>query len=245
MGNLFRPKYHGVRLGALGILLAFAPSAGAGIIADLSTDYATGGFPSGWQFLRNTAAIGDSANYTHLLWDAGNSRYDITGNSITDSNGAYTSLMNGGQIHPGQGIGQGAAFDGYTIAAYTIQSGEAGLVSIDGSLTGIDPDGATGSGANGWDLRIFVGNSQAGGTLYFPWSMQPEAFSRALGSLNAGDTVYVAVGPGSRDYYDSSLLAFQLESTPQVPEPGMLSLVGLGLAALWGHRRFRARDRQR
>lgn len=241
MGVFCLPNSHMARLGALGILLLAAPAASAGIIASLSGDYASGGFATGWQYLRNTATLGDSANYTPLLWDVVHDRYDITGNSITDPNGAYTSLMQGGQIHPGQGTGQGAGFDGYTIAAYTVQPGEEGLVSINGSLSGIDPDGATGSGANGWDLRIFVGNSQVAGTLYFPWSMQPEAFSRVLGNLNAGDTVYVAVGPGGKDYYDSSLLAFQLDSTPQVPEPGMMPLVGLGLAALWGHRRFRAR----
>jgi len=214
----------------------------AAIIADLNADFTTDTFPTGWRYMRNTGPIGDDSNYTDLLWDAANNRYDITGAGITGPDGSFTTIYAGGNLHPGRGILQGSPFDFYAIAAYTIQPGEQGIISlINGSLAGSDPAGGTG-GANGWDIRIYVANTQAGATIFLPWSLAATPFSQALGSVSAGQTIYVAIGPSSNDLFDSALLSFQLNSEPDpslVPEPGMFSLVGLGLLGVFGQRRYR------
>jgi hypothetical protein len=83
-------------------------------------------------------------------------------------------------------------------------------------------------------LQIFVGNVQAGVTQVVPWTAGTSGFSQGLGVLNAGDTVYVALGPNGNHLYDSANLQFQLD---RVPEPQTYALVGAGLLALAFRRR--------
>ncbi len=220
-------------------LTAIAATSQAAIIADLTSDYTPVNFPTGWSYSRNTGTIGNSANYVDLLWDAGNSIYDVTGAGFPAAGFNYT-FEGAGSSHPGRGTGQGSAFDGYLILGYTIQAGEAGSVSlVNGSITGNDPNGAGGA-SNGWDIRIYVGNTQQGATSVFPWSNSAAAFSQSLGSLNTGDTVYVALGANGVDDFDNALLSFQLDSTrtAPVPEPQTVSFIGFGLIAAVGLRRY-------
>lgn len=215
--------------------LAWLPNLGqAAIIADLNGDFSAVTFPAGWEYLRTTAAIGNDANYTALVWDAGNGFYDLDGTLFPAAGPDYSLFAAGGVLHPGRGTAQGQAFDGFVILAYTIQAGEAGYVSVvNGTIEGNDGNGAGGA-SNGWEIQIYVGNVQAGATAVVPWSLASTGFSQGLGTLNVGDTVYVAVGPRGSHLYDSATVGFQLE---RVPEPGALGLVGLGLAAMMLRRR--------
>ena len=225
--RVFRAVTLGIALSAL---------CGAGVIADLVSDFQPVAFPPGWQYLRNTGPIGTSANYVQLLWDVGSDRYDVTGAgtpAVVPTGLDYTQLTSSGTTHPGQGIAQGAPENRYFIAAYTVQAGENGLVSVSGTLTGLDRSGAGGN-SNGWDIRVFVGDTQAGGTQIFPWSTSAGPFAQALGLLDVGDEIYVALGPNGSHLFDSARLSLQLTSST-IPEPTTILTCALGMALLAIH----------
>ena len=203
----------------------------AATIADLTGDFTPVTVATGWQYLRNTALIGSSANYVPLLWAPAHNRFNVDGVNHPTPGFDYTFLQGSGMSHPGPGTAQGGAFNGYMIAAYTVQPGESGLVTlVNGSIRGTDPAGASGA-SNGWDVRIFIGDDQSGPVLTFPWSLGSASFSQSLGPLGVGDTVFVAFGPNGNHLFDSVALQFQLDSTP-IPEPHSALQIGMGLCAL-------------
>ena len=209
---------------------AIPSSTSAAIIADLTGDFTPISFPAGWSYLRNTAVIGNATDYTPLLWDAGQSAYDVTGSGFPAPGPNFTNIRPGGVSHPGRGTAQGDAFNGYLILAYTIQPGEQGLVTlVNGSIRGNNPSGAGGA-SNGWDLRFYIGNSQQGSSLIVPWSSASAQFSQTFGQLGVGETIYVALGPNGSFLFDGTVLGFQLDSTP-VPEPQTGYLIAFGLLA--------------
>lgn len=222
------------------ILLALHGHANAAIIASLIGDFTSPVFPIGWQYLRNTGPIGTSATYSPLLWDAAMAFYDVNPGTFPDIPpvwGDYT-LLAATFAHPGPGTVQGAALNQYLVVAYTLQPGEAGSIDlVNGSLAGIDPTGTS----NGWDVRTFVGDSEVGPAILFDWSASPAAFSRSLGIMNVGDTLYVGLGPRGDHLFDSAAFDFTLTSTPveepaPVPEPASAALA-IGLATAFGARR--------
>jgi len=230
------------RVFALGImLLAFQSPASAAIIASLSGDFTTTSFPVGWQYMRNTGSIDTSPGYTPLLWDDVRGLYSFDGMTMPNPGPPldYT-LLAAGSAHPGSGTAQGSSFDRYLVLAYTIQPGEAGAIQlIDGSVRGLDDSGPS----NGWDVLTFVGGSQVGSQLVFPWSPMSTAFSRSIGPMSVGETVYVALGPNGNHLYDSVAFDFTLTSEPiepsPVPEPASTALA-ISIAVAAGSRRRRA-----
>jgi hypothetical protein len=221
------------------LVLLGAVHARAGVIADLSSDFTPVSFPAGWQYLRNTGPIETVPNYVPLVWHSSLSIYDVDGVNMPAPGFDYT-LVSPSVSHPGLGTAQGSSFDRYLVLAYTLQPGEAGSVEVNGGIAGIDPGGAGGA-SNGWDIRTFVGSSEIGGPLTFPWFEHPRLFSRQLGVLSDGETVYVALGPSGNHLFDAAAFDFAISSTPveqPVPEPAT-TVLALGLAAAFGARRRR------
>ena len=106
--------------------------------------------------------------------------------------GAYLFLGSTGG-HPGRSQGQlGSTDDRYAIAAYTI--GASGDYVLTDSF--IDPMNTAGEGNN---VRVFV--TSGGSTtevIAVAIDNAPPASASALGTLSAGDVIYVATGPGQR-----------------------------------------------
>ena len=105
--------------------------------------------------------------------------------------GAYLYLDNTG--HPGRGSDDVTGnVDRFAIAAYTIQPAKEGLISIANSSIS-----TLYTGGNGVELRVYVNDTLktefvqvAGATA--------SSFDLSLGTLKAGDVVYVAVGPNAQ-----------------------------------------------
>jgi hypothetical protein len=136
-------------------------------------------------------------------------------------------------FHPGK-WGDGSLGDIRGIIAYTIQSGEAGTVSIaNSSFAKLTT--ATSSGANGVDLDIYVNDTLIGALSKNGFqSLTAADFDGSLGDLSVGDTVYVTIGNNGNDAFDASVIDFQLVS---IPEPSSALLGGLGMLALLRRRR--------
>ncbi|MEM7797590.1 MAG: hypothetical protein AAF633_00245, partial [Chloroflexota bacterium] len=150
-----------------------------------------GGTPSGcWSYLWNSGGpIGAASGYSPLQWD-GSERYDSDGvNGLPDSGlmafGHLSSL--GG--HPGEGTVNGSSVPRYAIAACTVD--QAGSYAIANSFIENIVDDPCKTGG---ELRVYVNDS-----LILAESVDPEttlAFDADLGTLAAGEKIYVAAGPG-------------------------------------------------
>ena len=216
-----------VKSTACGFLLAFglAMSAQASVIADFQVDYVfthedgktrVEASADGWDYMWNeNGAIGTATNYASLVQDDDwwSDPYCATA-TFPCPWPAYVLNIGPTGGHPGAGTGQGYDPEYFAITAYTVQAGEAGLVSITDSSFGV---GSVDS--NGVDFRVYVNDTlktsfvQAGGAA-------ASGFDAALGYLNVGDTVYVAAGPNGNLNNDSFTLSYKLESSP-VPEWSM------------------------
>jgi hypothetical protein len=118
----------------------------------------------------------------------------------------YGSLSSTGG-HPGRGTTQGATYDRFAIASYTAKLD--GYYAITSSfVTGNSTLG------NGGQLIIYT-ETNNGATFAQKYSSLYAAgttlnFNQNVGFLEAGDTIYVGVGPNTTDGNDSFSLDFSV-----------------------------------
>jgi hypothetical protein len=228
---------------ALLVLAGLTGSAMAGpvTIADYSADYLAtsqgqtraAASADGWNYMYcpTSGAMGTPANYVSLQ-GTGVTYFDYT------AGGQWTSEVAGNEyLYIGKGnspgLNTGLTGDSFAIAAYTIQAGEGGAVSIaNGFLYNDGEDG------NGIELRVYVNNIlKIGGDgtakIVVTHSTPITGLGYALGTLTTGDTVYVAIGNNGATNFDDYHLGYQLT----IPEPASLALLGLGALALLRRRR--------
>lgn len=221
----------------LALFLA-AGSTRAGVVASFQADFVAGttagqtraaASGDGWNYMTNSGgAIGTASNYTSLVWNPTANLDRKTGGYTISSTAyplippdTYVGLFADGVGHVGKGSSQDASsISRYAIAAYTIQSGEAGTLSLTNGVLSTTADRTY-----PLNLNIYVNNS-----LIHSYTNLTSAavtnFSDGLGNLNVGDTVYVAVGPGTGDYGGHFNLNFDVVTA--VPEPGTLVLFTVG-----------------
>jgi len=221
----------------LALFLA-AGSTKAGIVASFQADYVTGttagqtraaASGDGWNYMTNSGgAIGTASNYTSLVWNPTANLDGKTGGYTFSSTAyplippdTYVGLFADGVGHVGKGSSQDASsISRYAIAAYTIQTGEAGSLALNNGVLS-----TTAGIGNPLNLKVYV-NDLLIHTYTGVSSSASLNFSDSLGTLNAGDTVYVAVGPGTSD--NSAHFNLNFDVVTAVPEPGTLVLFTVG-----------------
>jgi hypothetical protein len=221
------------------VVMSWRGSASGAIIADFAADYQTVTPKVGWLYeWNNRGAIGDPANYTPLAWDPFPARphYDIDGAATISypapGPGGFI-IVEQGHLHPGQGSNQ-VAIPLYVIASYTLTSGgEVSIKDLSVSDRDYEPNQPLDDGisvfvnVNG-DPVALVATIARGGSFTLS--------NLQLGTRNANDTIYVAIGARTTNQTDDTNLSYQIDL---VPEPGSLGLIGFGATAMLARRRRR------
>lgn len=150
------------------------------VVADYVDDFQTPNSPAGWQYLWNQSGeFGVTSAYSTMTWDTW--RYRPAAAEFPYLGPTYG--------HPGPGVDDSASggIERFSIAAYTVS--ESGFYSINDSF--ITRDGEFGDGV---EVSVHVNNGSVVNLL----QVAPKAsgnFDTELGELQAGDTIYVGVGP--------------------------------------------------
>ncbi len=207
---------------AVAASLSLVPAAGATTIADFAGDFQDVTPSTGWSYLWNGGGpLGDATNYASLQWNlAFGGVYAVDPVVFPHPVAGYAALSDG-YSHPGP-------FSRFVIGAYTVQPGEAGLLSISGTVEMLDPNRLP-NNSDGLDLVLMLGDNILT-SLVVPVTGVFH-FSGNLGVAGAGETVFVAVGPGAHELYDAFQIDYAIDSTP-VPEPSPLHLLALGMGVL-------------
>jgi len=212
--------------GYLGISMVFPLTAQSIVIADYGADLASPVPAPGWSYQWNSlGALGNPVNYTDLIVNPGLfGGFDTYTAELTYPSLGPASFLQvfsaAGSVNPGFGTAQDA-LERYVIAAFTLStSGPTSIVN--GSIIDDQPDDPSGGlfDQDGVNVAIHVNNappiftagiSNGGSTMFGPID---------LGDLNAGDTIYVAIGSHGQegvnnDFQDRTLLQYQIEQGPE------------------------------
>lgn len=198
-------------------------------VADFRDDYQSGTntgalavLSNGWSYLWNapsdwngtssanglTGPIDSLNDYELLKWNGG-SLWTADGDA-DNNNGVPANYlqMNGSSGHPGRGYSQKETItndcDRYVISAFQVDI--AGYYILHDSWFT-----TSGSEPNGNEVRVYTSNSPSNPILSTVFmAVASASFNTKLGYLNAGDTVYVAVGPSVTDGSDSYGIDYSL-----------------------------------
>lgn len=200
-------------------VLCWCGSARAVVVADYQDDFRTDGTPApGWAYLWNaTNVIGVSADYAPLVHDTNHG-----GDYETQANGVQPDAPPGAFLaatktflHPGQGEGQaGNAIERYVIAAYTISAEDiaragGGIALITGGFF------ALGDSDDGVHASVYVNDTLVSGPTLLPPDVVYPDLTLPLGTLSAGDTVYVCIGSRGNDLNDALTIDYSIELLPE------------------------------
>lgn len=192
------------------------------MIGDYQDDFQGGTFPDGWQYLWNapsgynpgvasgdgtTNPVGTAASYTNLIFNGTNWTPDGDTTNGNNQPAAFSRLSPDGG-HPAlgsaQGGGVGNTLDRAVVAAFTVE--KSGITYITNSNIS---DGGT--GPTGINVMVHVNDNAPALNTTFADGFSNQSFNASLGTLNAGDTVYVAFGPDGNAGTDGFTMDFTVE----------------------------------
>jgi hypothetical protein len=218
---------------AISVLTSTAP---ASIIADFAANYQPNSPRTGWAYLWNAnGPVGNAANYAALQPTANNGGDYETGVSGNNIAVLSTAVIPGAGLTQDPGGIERCAILAYTISAANIAAAgnqgyiddyrfEVPLSSVDGVTASIYVN----------NTPIIIGLPLPGGFVYD--RSFPDAYPMPLGSVSAGDTIYVAIGGGATGNGDQLGISYTIKL---VPEPAALSVLGMLGVGLLGRRRGR------
>jgi len=191
-------------LAALTVIGSLSVHAASTLIADFSADFVRSGNgdgsayvgtevpTTGWSYLHSTNGSGVAADYLPM----------VASTNLTPE--TWASTITGTTPYVGIGTWNSAAGDNRAIAAYTIQPGEEGSISVVNSSVYVPNASSDGIG-----IEVYVND-----TIAIPRKVvKPqmlENFSGSLGTLAVGDVVYVVMDKKFTAVKDDTIIDYQL-----------------------------------
>lgn len=210
----------GLGIDADGSLTGIVATAGS-VVANYRDDFsADAPLTSGWQYLWNAPSgwvanassgdersgfVGVPGEYVPLM-DAGNYWTPDGDTSGTNNTPAGYLKLTGGGGHPGKNAAGANSRDRYAIAAFTVPSN--GFYSITNSFIS-----KTSSNGDAVEVLVFPGVSSP----VIQREAEPAStndFDCTIGYLDAGQTIYVAIGPGATASSDSFQMDYEILHVP-------------------------------
>jgi len=181
-------------------------TAGTGeVVAAIRRDFKNESPAKGWRYLWNDGPIEEPSSYKDLLF--GNTKYTPSGSEAfpVDPTGHLNLGPTGG--HVGKQATTADASDQFVITAFTVSIdgtyylGDSSIVAIDASC------------GDGIELQVRI-NERELISMHVANNRNKHEFNSFLGELQAGDIIYVAVGPNGSPYCDSFTWDFSLTMFP-------------------------------
>jgi hypothetical protein len=189
---------------SLGVWMIFGapPPLSTAVVASFRAQFRPGIPRAGWHYVWNAdAEIGKTNGYRELVWNGGSYGSDDDPQFPRAAPAGWVNVSRVGG-HPGFGRNQNR-FDTYAIVGFTVTN--TGCYIITNSFIMRD-DGDFRGDIN---LRVFVNEQRVGSELIANTKMH-QPFDRSLGTLQSGDTLFVAIGPNGVDYNDHFVLDFEI-----------------------------------
>jgi hypothetical protein len=195
-------------------------------VAGYLADFKGTNFPAHWRYQWNAnGPFGDTNHYVDLVWN------DSVPGYFTDATAVYPSdrpapahylQLRAAWGYPGSGVSSGPfiwAHEVGPLVGYTVSA--PGSYSVEGHFC-YYPEMYVPGTSTGVGLKIYVNNTLSG-ELYVTGTAT-NTFSTILGSLNAGDTIYVALAPGVSAASDATDFDFTIILESGAPK-GTLMLI--------------------
>jgi hypothetical protein len=257
----------------VGVILGFSTLAHAQTrVADYGAAFPSdpsGTLATGWHYYWNptNAPIGTASGYVPLTYIPSLTRFETAGgatNTYPDPAPGSNLFIDNDTVYPGQAQSQAAdGIEHYAIIAYTIQAADmtAAGATTTATATLDSYHFNIGSGGDGINARLYINDTPAPGRPLQP--LPPDfVFDSSdpflggpfpIGDVQAGDTIYIAIGASGPTFFgsggtvpandtaDTLGLSFTIALSP-TPEPATVSVIGMGIVCAAMTRRRRARD---
>jgi hypothetical protein len=197
-------------------------------ISDFKEEFQAGGPAAGWKYVwSSTGKLGDASKFTPLVWSESAQAYNTTGAATMAPNPKAHNddflLLAADWGHPGKP--KYMPIVGYTIQAED-GSGEYRLTESSIQKT----DALTSSGEDGLGVLVYLNNTLLGSAATVGTNGLLTNFDRNLGTLNIGDTIWVAIDPLKSQSYDAfANFDFSLEKLVPVSLEGGMAAMSMSL----------------